>query len=224
MGYYSKMASAIYNDIYSGLRGYHTNLSLSLDQLEDEIAEERLQVIKEHILKGALSKKDLLMALNCINVDCESMEKCRCRSLIAEGDVLPHFEIPQLISDFGGGIEYIGSTDRRQKFNVYTSLQSLEWNKYRKRGASKPYVYVETTPNEHNLYDCWVFNAPFIKQVTVIGVFKDPRQLEEYGCCGDQNENMTMLDNEIKRRLTEKKIRWYRQYQPSLKPNDQSYQ
>nr|DAR76568.1 MAG TPA: hypothetical protein [Caudoviricetes sp.] len=37
-----KLASAIKNDLVSGLRGMHNTMSLSLEQLEDEIVEERL--------------------------------------------------------------------------------------------------------------------------------------------------------------------------------------
>ena len=37
-----KLASAIRNDVVGGLRGYHTNLSMSLEQLMDEIVDERL--------------------------------------------------------------------------------------------------------------------------------------------------------------------------------------
>jgi len=37
-----KLASAIYNDIIGGLRGYHTNFSLSMEQLEQDIVDERL--------------------------------------------------------------------------------------------------------------------------------------------------------------------------------------
>ena len=40
---FNKLASAIFNDIYGGLRGYASNLSMSLEQLEDDIIDERLQ-------------------------------------------------------------------------------------------------------------------------------------------------------------------------------------
>jgi hypothetical protein len=52
-----KLASAIRNDIYSGLQGYHTNLSLNMDQLKDDIVDERLQIIKEFALKGMIPYK-----------------------------------------------------------------------------------------------------------------------------------------------------------------------
>jgi hypothetical protein len=38
----TKLASAIRNDVVSGLRGYHTNMSMSLEQLEDDIIDMRL--------------------------------------------------------------------------------------------------------------------------------------------------------------------------------------
>lgn len=43
----SKIASAIYNDIMAGLSGMNANPTISLEQLEDEIVEERNTVIKE---------------------------------------------------------------------------------------------------------------------------------------------------------------------------------
>jgi hypothetical protein len=38
----SKLASAIYNDIVAGLSGYTSTPAISLEQLEDEVVEERL--------------------------------------------------------------------------------------------------------------------------------------------------------------------------------------
>jgi hypothetical protein len=38
----SKLASAVRNDIVSGLRGYHHNMSMSIEQLEDDLVDERL--------------------------------------------------------------------------------------------------------------------------------------------------------------------------------------
>ena len=73
---YTKLASAIINDIYSGLAGLHHNMSISQEQLEDEIVATRLQVIKEYQLQGILPLKDLLMAINCIPVDCKDLERC----------------------------------------------------------------------------------------------------------------------------------------------------
>lgn len=216
-----KLADAIYNDVVSGLQGYHHNPSISMDQLEDDVVDERLQILNEHYIKGNLPKKDLVNAINCIPVDCKDLERCRCRESIGTTPTA-HFEIPQV---FNNSIEYIGSIDRRLPFLFYTS--SYQWNfyhKFRKRGKNKPFVYVDTSPNENGMYDAYIFNAPMIKQLSVVAIFKDPRQLENYACCSDlDDDNFSFLNNEIKRRLTEKKLRYYRQLAMQPLPNDQSY-
>lgn len=221
----NKLVSAIKNDVISGLRGHHTNLSISDEQLEDDIIDTRLQIIKEYQVKGILPIKDLLLSINCVEVDCKNIERCRCSDNLG-GTPTAHFEIPQIINDFGSSaIEYIGTIDRQTPFNFYVSSQALNYyHKYRKRGKNKPYVYIDTTPNENGMYDCFIFNAPFIKQISISAVFKDPRQLEKYSCCSDlEDDNFSFINNEIKNRLTKQKIQYYRQLAAPLKPNDQTY-
>ena len=176
-------------------------------------------------MKGVAPKRDLLLSINCVDVDCKDLEKCGCRSDSCD-TLTAHFEIPQLLTEFsGGGIEYIGTTDKSTPFIYYMNPTVMQYHKYRKRAKNKPYVYIDTTPNENNMYDCYIFNAPLLKQVTVIGIFKDPRQLDNYGCCSPlEVNNMTYIDAEIKKRLTEKKLRYYRQFAAPLLPNDQTYQ
>lgn len=220
-----KLASAIRNDIVSGLQGYHTNLSLSLEQLKDDIIDERLQVLKEYAAKGILPNKDLLLSINCIQTDCKNIDKC-CREGIS-GSPVAHFEVPQILMDFGEkSIAYIGSTDRELSFRYSTSISNWSvYNKYRKRGKDKPFVLIDPTPNSNGMYDCFIFNAPLIKQVSVVAIFKDPRQLENFGCCNEfQDDNFSFINNEIKRRLTAKKIQYYRQLATGVSPNDQKYQ
>jgi len=144
--------------------------------LEDEVVLERLAVIKEYQLKGILPINDLLQSINCIPVDCKDLDKCKCSKEIV-GTPIAHFEIPQLLLDFGDAtIKYIGSTDRQNPFTVYTDV--YVWNyyhKYRKRGKQKPFVYVDIVPNEHGMVDCYIFNAPMMEMVSVSAIFKDPR-------------------------------------------------
>jgi hypothetical protein len=64
-----------------------------------------------------------------------------------------HFELPQIVNDLAyDSVEYVGSIDRNVQFKVYTST-AYQYHKYLRRGAEKPFVYIETTPNENNLYD-----------------------------------------------------------------------
>lgn len=224
---YSKLASAIINDVYSGLAGLRDNLAISEEQLEDEIVATRLQVIKEYQLKGILPVKDLLLAVNCIPVDCKDLERCPTCKTSKYHTPSAHFEIPQILTEFGANaVAYIGSVDRQNSFNVYiTPNFTNKYQQYRRRGKDLPYVFIDPTPNENNMYDGYIFNAPLIKVLSVVAVFKDPRQLTDYGCCSDMDvtENMTFIDTEVKNRLTEQKIRYYRQlHMPNL-PNTQEH-
>lgn len=223
---FEKLASAILNDIVSGLQGLHTNLSLSKEQLIDDIVDERLQILKEYSIKGVLPVKDLLLSINCVKVDCKSLDKCsECYGGISDTPTA-HFEIPQILMDFGEkSIQYIGTTDKKTSFRYSTSIVNWDtYNKYRKYGAKKPFVLIDTTPNENGMYDCFIFNAPLIKQVSIVAIFKDPRQLEEFDCCSEyKDDNFSFINNEIKKRLTAKKIQYYRQLATGVRPNDQKY-
>ena len=231
MSVFSKLASAIRNDVVGGLRGYHTNMSMSIDQLEDEIVDMRMQVIKEYQLKGVLPINDLLLSINCIPVDCKDIAKCnKCKNAGFSGTPTLHFEIPQLITDYGiGSIAYIGSIDKQNPFIFYLNSHTYNiYHKYRKRGKEKPYVWIDVTPNENGMCDCFVFNAPLLKTISVVGVFKDPRQIGACDRCVETGENKSddnysWINNEVKRRLTEQKIRYYRQLAPPNLPNDQQY-
>ena len=133
--YIEKLASQIRNDVVSGLRGYHQNLSMNMEQLQDEIVDCRLNILQQYFLKGIFPIKDLLIAINCIDVDCASLERCKCREINEDDTLVAHFQIPQVVSFYGKqAFDYIGSTDRRNKFQIITSLSELENKKYRKRG------------------------------------------------------------------------------------------
>lgn len=220
----NKLASAILNDILSGLRGITSNISLSVEQLEDDIIDERLTIIKEYALKGLLPVKDLVTSINCLEVDCKPIENCNlCNSNLNVRETnIPHVEIPQIVTDLGvDAIQYFGTVDRNTPFKIYTDI-SYQYHKYNRWLERKPYIYIDTAPNENGMYDCYIFNAPLIKTLSIIAVFKDPRQLEQFTCCNaEEVSNMNFLTNDIKRRITEKKVRWYRNLAAPNLPNDQ---
>ena len=224
---YDKLTSAIQNDIISGLRGYHHNMSMSLEQIGDEIVNTRLQIIKEYQIKGIAPINDLMLSINCIKIDCKDIERCPiCKNNPGIGTPTMHFEIPQIVTDYGNNaIAYIGSVDRQNPFTYYLSTQ--HWNyyhKYRRRGKNKPFIYIDITPNENGMYDCFVFNAPLMKVISVVAIFKDPRQLEEYGCCNElEADNMSWINNEIQNRIVAAKVKLYRQLAAPILPNDQEY-
>ena len=227
--YIEKLASQIRNDVVSGLRGYHQNLSMNIDQLQDEIVACRLSIINELHSKGIAPIDDLLMAINCVDVDCESLERCSCGKKSDGDTITAHFQIPQLVTTYGTqAIKYLGATDRQNKFTIVTSLSELQTIKYRRRGLTKPYVWIDFAPNANGMLDCFLFNAPFVRQVSIVAVFKDPRQLSKYKCCNldDLNGpdvNHSFIDQLIKDKLTKEKLYYYRQAATPKLPNDQQY-
>lgn len=152
-----KIVSGIYNDLYSGTAGFNANPTISMEQLSDECVEKRQVVIKELVAKNLLKLEDLAVTLNCVDVSCDDMVKCDslCNTKkIATKNQL-HFEIPQLLSDIGNGaIIYIGSADGMVPFRVYYSLESTKANKYRRRGNTEPFVFVDKVPNSNHMCDC----------------------------------------------------------------------
>lgn len=117
----NKIASAIYNDIVGGLAGITSTPTISLQQLEDDTVDEYLQVIKEYSLKNLIPKKDLLIAINGIQVDCQALDKFpTCSTASYKGNPELHFQIPQIVNDFAEeAIEFVGSTDKNTQYKVY---------------------------------------------------------------------------------------------------------
>ena len=67
-------------------------------------------------------------------------------------------------------------------------------------------------------------NVPFVKYISVIAIFLDPRKLLEFDCCNDP-ETITecgIISNDIIHRLTEKKMRYYRTAMLPPQPNTQA--
>ena len=50
-------------------------------------------------MKNLIPKKDLYRSINCIETDCKSLDKC-CHATPYDKIQL-HFEIPQIVNDFG---------------------------------------------------------------------------------------------------------------------------
>lgn len=221
--YINKLASAIHNNVVGGLSGYHTNFSISMEQLEDAVVNERLAIIKEYSNKGILSPEDLYVSINCITIDCKDIESCRCSEEC--GTPTAHFQIPQVQLDLGTtAIKYLGSTDKTTQFIWYTSPISFKYHKYKKRGKTKPFIWINPSPNEDQMYDCWVFNAPLLNQLSITAIFKDVRQLEQYGCCQEESpQNLSFIDSEIIERVSRKILNYYRSGYMRPIPNDQQY-
>ena len=227
-----KIVSSIYNDLQSGLAGFNANPTISFLQLEDEVTEKRQGVILDLFAKNLLKLEDLAVSLNCIEVGCENMVRCEkcddCDSCTPKPLAVKnqaHFEIPQLLMAAGeGAVIYVGSADGQHPYRVYYSLESTKANQYRRRGNKEPYVYIDPTPNANQMHDCWIFNAPFVKQIKVSAVFKDLRQLEEFSCCRDfEYMDFGIISDEVKNRVKQDKFAFYRQNLSQPYPTNTTY-
>lgn len=215
-----RLASAIYNDIVSGLRGYHANPAINLQQLEDDIIATRLNIINLYNLKGMLYKDDLYYTINCIKTDNKFLDKC-------PFNAITHFEIPDLLFDLGKQcVKYIGAADKMHPFEIVYSAQDIENLKYRKVKKDKPIVWINTSINEQGLLDCYVFNSPVVvSNLTAVIAIKDPRNIQK---CNTSDVNsydrVTMLDSTIQEKLTKEKVLFYKHLQSTIKPNNQQYE
>lgn len=219
-----QLTSAIYNNVMTGLRGTTINTPFTLDQVEDEIIQERMSIIKQYAAKNLLPLKDLMYAIRCIEVDCEALDRCPCNTSHLNGTTAKHIEIPQTYNDLGEqSIDYVGSTDGMIEYTIYTD-DAYKYHKYKRRGADNPYVWIDTTPNETGYYDAFIFNAPpMLATLLVRMIPKDIRQLRKYSCCLSENAiNISFIDGEIEASLTKKFLQYYRQMAVPITPNDQT--
>jgi hypothetical protein len=216
-----QLTSAVYNNIVTGLKGTNVNAPVTHEHIEDSIIAERLLIIKEYMVKGLLPRRDLLIPIPCIPLNCLPIERCptACTTM-ATGTTYLHFELPQIIQDFGEeAIEYIGSKDRMNPFKVYIDNTHI-YNRYRTRRSTKPYVWIDMTPNINNTYDGYIFNAPLMKELTAVIIPKDPRQLAIYSCCSHEIDYFSFFSADVEKRVTEKFLRYYRQIVYVQQPSD----
>lgn len=213
--------SAVYNLVMDGLKGASINSSLLIGQVEDEYINERLKVIEEINMIGKLNYKDLYLPLRGLKASCSNIERV-CNDTSAKENI-KKIEIPQIISSIGSrSINYFGAKDMTLNFRVYMDVNDLMSNKYKRSKNNNPYVWIDITPNENNMNDAFIFNAPYIVDASVIGAFKDVRQVESLGCCATSElHNISSIDSEVIKRLAAKYIEAHRKLSMVSRPNDQ---
>ena len=213
-----RLASVIYNNVVSGLGGININDKFSLIQIEDDIVNERLTIIKENALKGILPATDLMLRVNCIPVDDQQVNKCQKQDSWFGKKFIKHFEIPQIVYDFGReSIGYVGPIDGSYSMTTYVDRHAWLNNKYRRNIKIRDFVWIDVATNENDMYDGWLISEDEIPEDTllmIIAIWKDPRQLFMFQCCEEEKDeinNWTYISNDIVRRLIEKYLRYYRQ-------------
>lgn len=198
-GLYSKLASAIYNDLHAGLKGMSNEWTIPIEQIEDTIVDVRAKLLETKLNEDIRLMKVFSTSLGCIKVDCSPIENCpECMSSeIPPSQILPHFKIPQpLFSNVMAYINYIGTTDMQESYAVFTDFERIKALKYKRVPLKKPYVFLNTAPDSDGNIHGYIFNAPYVREITVVGVFRDLRSFFEDSCC-DFKDNSDSLNAEI---------------------------
>lgn len=217
----NELASAIHNDIVQGLRG-KTDTVIPIKQLEKEIVVKRNSLIKKYSLQGMLPIQELVQTISCIPVNCEDIAKC-C-SGIKSGTKGLKFTIPMISTVFmGDSIPYIGPIDRSVSWKIYYD-NSFIYHQYR-RFNNRPFVWINLGSKVDGMVDAYVFNQPYIENVTIDIVAEDP--YKAYTCCIDKKEvefpAPMFIQDEIKSSIVEQFIRYYKATNPMIvMPNDQT--
>jgi hypothetical protein len=112
-----QLSSVIYNNVVSGIEGNHIDRKFSQAQIEDDIVNERLTIIKEYALKGILPANDLMIKINCVTLDDEPINRVG-EFEEFDGYYVKHFQIPQ-VTQF---IFIIKSLAGRIPFKAYSFI------------------------------------------------------------------------------------------------------
>jgi hypothetical protein len=220
-----QLVSQVQNNVVAGAKGITINQSFSLKQIENELISEYLTVMREYTIKGILPKQDFYRKLSCVETYCGKMEECCEDNTNIKGynstDVLK-FDIPELITDFGtDAVAFVGSADLQTSFSVYFSSNSANAHKFKMRGSDRPFVYIEPATLNDGMITGYLYGAPLTKIITVIAMFKDPRKLAEYDCCPKETDFAnSFVATEVVKRLTEKYLRYYRQFATPITPSN----
>lgn len=214
-----QLSSVIYNNVVSGIDGNHIDRKFSMAQIEDDIINERLTIIKEYSLKGLLPANDLMIKINCVELDDQPINRIG-EFEAFNGYYIKHFEVPQIAYAFDKeSVGYVGTIDGQNSFTIYTDRHA--WINHRNKRFVKqnPHVFIDTATNYNNKYDGWIISKTPLQEgilISVIAIWKDPRDLMEYQCCKEEEIcNWTFISTEIIKRVTEKYLRYYRMlYQP----------
>jgi len=225
----NELTSAIKNRIYDGLSGNISNQSISNDQLFDEIDLVRADFVNKYSMTAKLNTKYLLQSLENLELKCTSLAySSKCDAFRHSNDEVPALEVPVLLATpDDSAIEFLGLTNKQEKFPVYYDTSDILNHRVRIRTANKPFVWVDTTINANGMNTLYFFNlGKFnpLKFVSLRAMFSHPSSVipfdpeyidREYAA--PAHMQMAILDA-----VTEKYIRYYRQMNAELQPNIQS--
>ena len=225
----NELASAISNRVYDGLSGLVSNQSISLRQLIDEIDLARADFVNKYSMTSKLNTKYLLQSLDNLEIKCTSLAYAdECDEFRFMNEEVPALEVPPLLATpDDSAIEFLGLTNKQEKFAVYFSTSDIANHRVRIKTASRPYVWVDTTLNTNGMNTLYFFNlGKFnpLKYVSIRAIFNTPSTVAMFdpGYADREYAAPAHMQMAILDAVTEKYIRYYRQMNAQAQPNTQT--
>lgn len=215
------ISSAVQNHVSNGIKGV-ANFSYSLEQIEDEVITEWGYLLREQSKKGFIDYSGITNTLKCIPITCEDISRC-CHPHARSASHVLQFTIPKLVNFAGqDSIKYAGTTDLQHELKIYTNME-FKNHKNRRRTANKPFVWIDTSYSNDGKHDGFIFNLSELESLTVIGVFEDPRKINDYACCkSDVIDIPEHLSRQIISNVSNRYIYYYKQLNVPVQPNTQT--
>jgi len=203
----NSIADIIINSVYSGGKGI-ANISLSKDQVKDEINLARNRFILQLHGQYQLDQEGLFQDITCLKAVKKDIRKVCPIDLKAEEEhkvlcvTIPKLlHIPRL-----NPIKYLGNSNRQVEWKYFWGNDFIyrDTDKYAK---NSPVAWV-------NGNDIWLFKPPqFIKkQITIQAIFENPRDLSAFNCCEASDNDPYPVPPTIVDMITGKLINDYLRY------------
>ncbi|MCK5788091.1 MAG: hypothetical protein KAH32_03785 [Chlamydiia bacterium] len=218
-----QMATAVRNHVVDGLKGI-SNISFSIEQLEDEILLSTQSVMLEYAAKGLIKPEKFAQRIDGIRIDCRDLSN-NCE--VVTDSCAPHFEIPAVNLLYDNPITYLGTINGEVAFKIYLD-KTYRYHKYRVATSKKPFAWVSTTPNNKGLFDVYLFNMgkySELRYVSIDALFDNPTSLVDTPYYEQFSHSdffaPFVVQDAVITKMTEKYIKYYRQFEKNLKTNVQ---
>ena len=201
------IADIIINSVYSGTKGV-ANISLSKDQVKDEINLARNRMILDLHRKYALETEGLYQDITCLKATKKDIRQACPVDVTAQDEhkVLA-VEIPRLLHiPRMNPVKYLGNSNRQVEWKYFWGNDFI-YRKYDKYAKNAPVAWINNTT-------IWLINPPdFLKkQITIQAIFENPRDLSAYNCCKASDNDPYPVPPTIVDMITGKLINDYLRY------------
>lgn len=215
---HNELASAILNRVTDGLSGSINNLSISTDQLMDEIDLLRAEIILKYDGTKKLDLRTLEQTVDNLVITCVPYNQTSCADLVPGFGSVPTVDIPELGSVIDGEpLSYVGLVNKALDFPVFYDIRDVKRQKLRIATRHKPYVWADRDTSYTGKVRLYFFNLGAYEEnltfISVRGIFAHPSKVHADTIDTWNNDYPAPghVKNMILDTLSEKYIRYYRE-------------